>query len=56
MLTQVHNSCRAGVVEWFTAPCLLRAARTVMDLSPKPPLVLVDTSAGTLIAKARLLC
>ena len=35
------------MAEWFTAPCLLRAARTVMGLSPEPPPMFADMSAGT---------
>ena len=31
---------RAGVAEWYTAPCLLHAARTVVGSSPEPPSVL----------------
>ena len=49
-----NKKCRAGVAEWFTAPCLLCAAWMVMGLSPKPPPMLADTSAGTWIEKARL--
>ena len=41
-------------VEWFTASCLLHAARTVVGSSPEPPLMLADTSAGTWIKKTRL--
>ena len=34
--------CRAGVAEWFTALCLLHAARTVVGSSPEPPSMLVE--------------
>ena len=43
---------RAGVAEWSTAPCLLRAARTVVGLSPEPPPMLGNTSAAMWIKKA----
>ena len=47
---------QAGVAKWSTAPYLLHAARTVMGLSPKPPPILADISAGTWIKKAQLPC
>ena len=61
---QLSNRCAtksryqswAEVAEWYTAPCLLRAARTVMGSSLKPPPMLVDMSIGMWIKKAQLPC
>ena len=46
----------AGVAEWYTVPCLLCAAWTVVGLRPKSPQMLADTSAGMWIKKAQLHC
>ena len=42
--------------EWLTVPCLLRVAQTVVGLSPKPPPMLADMSAGMWMEKAQLPC
>ena len=56
MSTKSICHSQAGVAEWSTVPYLLHAAQTVMGLSPKPPPILADISAGTWIEKAQLPC
>ena len=43
-----------GKREWYTVPCLLSAAQTVVGSSPEASPMLVDTSTGTRIKKTWL--
>ena len=51
---QMSLVSRVRVAEWFTVLCLLCATQMVVGSSPKPPPMLVDTSASTWIGKVQL--